>query len=484
MMQQSSSNRSNVFIYESPLSKRYASADMSQLFSMQHRYATWRKVWIALAKAEQRVGLSITNEQIAQMQQYADTIDFDVIQQYEKLFKHDVMANIHAYGDQCPLAKPIIHLGATSCTVTDNADLIIIKDALQLTAQKLRVLLSRLSDVALQYKDVPCLGFTHGQVAQPTTVGKRIAGWAQDFFLDCKQLEHVITQLQCLGIKGATGTQASFLQLVDGDHQKVVMLERLVAQELGFEQVLPISGQTYTRKQDVTILNVLSDIAISAHKMATDIRLLSSMREMQEPFGSQQVGSSAMPYKRNPMKCERVCSLARYIISAAENPKYTASVQWFERTLDDSANRRLCIPESFLAIDGVMRLLIEITNGLTVQTHAIAQNLQREFPFLAMEAILMECVQRGGDRQQMHEYIREHSLHAYASLERGGSNDLFVRVAQDERMPIDMPRLQQFTVTQFIGRAPQQVEEFVAQYVQPFLRMYDDPEYSQKEITV
>lgn len=470
--------------YESPLSTRYASAQMSELFSTYHRYTTWRKVWIALAQAQQEVGLPITDQHIDELIAYAGDIDFDAIKEYERKFKHDVMANIHAFGDACPTAKSIIHLGATSCTITDNADLMIMRSALVLLKQKLRTLLDQLSKKALEYKDLPCLGFTHGQVAQPTTVGKRIAGWVQDFLLDFAQLERVIDQLQFLGMKGATGTQASFLQLLGGDHEKVNELERLVAERLGFEQVLPIAGQTYTRKQDVAILNVVSDIAISAHKMATDIRLLSSMRELHEPFGDQQVGSSAMPYKRNPMKCERVCSLARYVMSAAENPKYTASVQWFERTLDDSANRRICIPESFLGADGIIRLLIEVTEGLCVQEARIAHNLQREFPFLAMEAILMHCVQQGTDRQQMHEYIREHSMATYAVMEHGGDNDLFERIAQDDRMPIDTTILQQFDVQQFIGRAPEQVEQFIADQVQPFLQKHPESEYTDEEIAV
>lgn len=470
--------------YESPLVTRYASSRMSELFSTYNQYTTWRKVWIALARAQQAVGLPITDQQIDELVSHALEIDTAAIKKYEQEFRHDVMANIHAFGDLCPTAKSIIHLGATSCTITDNADLMIMRQALELLNQKLRALLSVLSNKALQYKDLPCLGFTHGQVAQPTTVGKRIAGWVQDLLFDCTQLDRVIDQLQFLGIKGATGTQASFLQLLGGDHDKVNELERHVAEQLGFEHVLPISGQTYTRKQDVAILNVLSDIAISAHKMATDIRLLSSMRELQEPFGAQQVGSSAMPYKRNPMKCERVCSLARYVMSTAENPKYTASLQWFERTLDDSANRRLCIPESFLAADGILRLLIEVTNGLTVQEGRIAQNLQRELPFLAMEAILMQCVQQGADRQQTHEYIREHSMATYKAMEQGAENDLFARIANDERMPIDATTLQAFDAQQFIGRAPEQVEQFVADRVQPFLKQYADSAYADEQITV
>ncbi len=456
--------------YETPLVTRYASQQMSELFSLNNRYVMWRKVWIALAQAQQKVGLSITNEQIDELMANASTINFDAIKKYERLFKHDVMANIHAYGDLCPRARSIIHLGATSCTITDNADLMIMRSALKMITQKILLLMSALQDKALAYKDMPCLGFTHGQVAQPITVGKRIASWLQDVLLDFKQLERVTNEIYFLGIKGATGTQASFLELCEGDHAKVQKLEQLVADNLGFENVLPISGQTYTRKQDVTILNVLSDVAISAHKMATDIRLLASMREIEEPFGAHQVGSSAMPYKRNPMKCERVCSLARYVMTLAENPKYTAATQWFERTLDDSANRRMCIPESFLAVDGIVQLLITVVNGLIVHDERVASNVSRELPFLAVENILMQCVQKGADRQEIHEYIREHCMATYQAMHRGEANDLFERIANDDRIPMDNAELESLHPTQFIGRAPQQVEEFIEQYVEPLLQ--------------
>ncbi len=456
--------------YETPLVTRYASQQMSELFSLHNRYVMWRKIWIALAQAQQKIGLSITDEQINELKANATAINFDAIQKYERLFKHDVMANIHAYGDLCPRARSIIHLGATSCTITDNADLMIMRSALDLIKQKILLLIHALRDKAFFYKDMPCLGFTHGQVAQPTTVGKRIASWLQDVLLDFKQLERVTNDIYFLGIKGATGTQASFLELCDGDHAKVHELEQLVADNLGFKQVFPISGQTYTRKQDVTILNVLSDLAIIAHKMATDIRLLASMREMEEPFGDHQVGSSAMPYKRNPMKCERVCSLARYVMTLAENPKYTASIQWFERTLDDSANRRMCIPESFLAVDGIVQLLITVVNGLIVHDDRVASNVNRELPFLAVEHILMRCVKKGADRQEIHEYIREHCMATYKAMHCGQANDLFERIASDDRIPMDKTELELLQPIQFIGRAPQQVEEFVMQHVEPLLR--------------
>lgn len=460
--------------YESPLVTRYATQQMSELFSPYNQYCTWRKIWIALAQAQQKVGLSITDAQINELIAQATNIDFEAIQRYERLFKHDVMANIHAFADVCPTAGSILHLGATSCTITDNADLLIMRCALELVKQKILLLISLLREKALCYKDMPCLGFTHGQVAQPVTVGKRIASWLQDFLLDFNQLERLMDQLYFLGIKGATGTQASFLELLDGDHEKVNELERLVAESLGFKRVLPITGQTYTRKQDVYILNLVSDIAISAHKMATDIRLLASMKELQEPFEAQQVGSSAMPYKRNPMKSERVCSLARYVISLAENPKYTASLQWFERTLDDSANRRLCMPESFLAIDGILRLLLTITKGLVVDDKRIEKNLTRELPFLAIEYILMKCVQKGASRQDMHEYIREHSMATYQAMNQSGGNDLFERIAQDDRIPIALDELSSLHADQFVGRAPQQVEQFIFNQVNPILEMYPE----------
>ncbi len=456
-------------VYQSPLVTRYASSSMSELFSSFNYYITWRKIWVSLAKAQQKVGLPITDQQIDELIAHASTINFEVIAQYEKLFKHDVMANIHAYADLCPQAGPIIHLGATSCTITDNADLMIIRSALLLIKKQMITLIHVLRIKAVAYKDMPCLGFTHGQTAQPTTVGKRIAGWLQDFLLDFHNLEHRIENIYFLGLKGATGTQASFLELLNGNHEKVQELERLFANDLGFGHILPISGQTYTRKQDVSLLQVLSDIAVSAHKMATDIRLLASMKEMQEPFEDRQVGSSAMPYKRNPMKCERVCSLARYVMTLAENPKYTASLQWFERTLDDSANRRLCIPESFLAIDGILRLLITVVNGLVVNEQSIIAHLNRELPFLAIEYMLMRCVQQGVDRQQMHEYIREHSMATYESMDQSGTNDLFERIANDNRIPLDKAELTALRIDRFIGRAPQQVDHFIADYVDPIL---------------
>jgi adenylosuccinate lyase len=456
--------------YETPLVSRYASAQMSELFSPYNQCITWRNIWIALAQAEKDVGIEISDVQINELISNLEHVDFQTIHAYEKKLKHDVMAHIHAYADLCPIARPIIHLGATSCTITDNADLIIMRSALLLLKDKLLHLIKELSEKAIAYKEVVCLGRTHGQVAQPTTVGKRFALWLQDFVLDYKQLERQIDDIYFLGLKGATGTQASFLELLDGDHATLEILEQRVARALGFSKILPISGQTYTRKQDIDILNVLANIAVSAHKMATDIRLLALMKEIEEPFGSTQVGSSAMPYKRNPMKCERICSLARYVMNVAENPKYTAAIQWFERTLDDSANRRLCIPEAFLAVDGILHLLVTTIKGIQVHTRCIAKHVAQELPFLAIEYILMKAVRKGADRQEIHEKIRAHCMQTYLAMETSDSNDLFQRIINDPAIPLDQADLENITAERFIGRAPQQVETFIEKEVQPLLQ--------------
>lgn len=456
--------------YASPLITRYASSTISELFSPHNIARTYREIWIALAEAEKEMGLAISEAQIKEMKAQAHQIDLPAIAQYEKKFKHDVMAHIHAFGDLCPQARPIIHLGATSCTVTDNADILIMRSALQHIKQMLLSLLKALSEKAMLYKDVPCVGFTHGQTAQPTTIGKRIACWLQDFMLDFEHLEHLEHNLQLLGLKGATGTQASFLELFHGDHVTVQKLERAFAKNIGFEKIISLSGQTYTRKQDVYVLNCLADIAISAHKMATDIRLLATLKECTEPFEQHQIGSSAMPFKRNPMKSERVCSLARYLISLSENPKYTASTQWLERSLDDSANRRLCIPEAFLATDGILRLLVTVTEGIVINHAKIQEHLAQELPFLTIETILMRCVQKGADRQIMHERLRTHAMASYAETSDGTT--LFNRIAQDGDIPISLEELQAMDVMQFIGCAPQQVGQFITWHVQPVLEKH------------
>lgn len=462
--------------YQSPLSGRYASDEMNYLFSPQSKYSSWRKVWVALAKAEKDLGLEITEKQIEELEKHVDDVDFDIAARYEKELKHDVMAHIHAYADQCPSAAPIIHLGATSCLITDNADLIVIREALKSLQKKLVILIKQLSDNAIEHKDLACLAFTHFQSAQPTTVGKRVCLWAQDFLLDLNDLNYRLETMQFLGIKGATGTQASFLKLFDGDHEKVKGLEKKVAQYLDIKHIFPISGQTYTRKQDAQILDVLSGVATSAHKMATDIRLLAHLKEVEEPFGQNQVGSSAMPYKRNPMKCERICGLARLIIANSDNPKYTAATQWFERTLDDSANRRFSISESFLLVDSILNLLISITDGMVVYPKVIEKHLEKELPFLATENILMEAVKNGGDRQFIHEKIRKHSVEISNNIKNSGieKNDLLERIANDIEIPLEIEEIEKILdVTNFIGRAPQQVEEFIDEYINPIIKTFD-----------
>ena len=461
--------------YQSPLGQRYASKQMNTIFSAQTKHTTWRRLWVELAQAEKELGLPITQEQIDELKAHMHDIDFAAAEQYERKLRHDVMAHIHAYGDQCPQARAIIHLGATSCLITDNADLIIMRDALKLIEQKLVTVIRQLATHADRYKSLPCLSFTHMQPAQPTTVGKRFCMWLQDFLLDLEELNHRVERLRFLGIKGATGTQASFLQLFDGDHEKVIKLEQLIAQRLGFNKLFSVSGQTYTRKQDAQILDLLAGIATSAHKMSTDLRLLAYMKEIEEPFEHHQVGSSAMPYKRNPMRNERICSLARYVMSLSENPKYTAATQWFERTLDDSANRRLCIPEAFLATDGILNLLINITHSMVVYPKVIEKNLQQELPFMATENILMACVKKGADRQAIHEILRQHSIEVGRAIkEDGAANDLLQRLAADPAIPCDETELNKLVnAEQFIGRAPEQVEGFLAGEVWPVLKQYD-----------
>lgn len=462
--------------YQSPLGERYASEEMSSLFSSQHKHATWRRMWVALAQAEMELGLPITEEQIAELTANVDNIDFEKADEYEKQLRHDVMAHIHTYGDLCPKARPIIHLGATSCLITDNSDVVILRDALQIIQKKLVTVIKKLSDTARKYQNLPCLSFTHFQTAQPTTMGKRMSLWLQDFLLDLEDLEFRLQNLRLLGIKGATGTQASFLNLFEGDHEKVRKLEFLICQRLGFEKPFPVTGQTYSRKQDVQILQVLSGIATSAHKMATDLRLLAHMKEVEEPFSKNQIGSSAMPYKRNPMQSERICSIARYVMSLSENPTYTAATQWFERTLDDSANRRLCIPESFLAVDSILRLLINISADMVVYPKVIEKNLKRELPFLATENILMESVRKGADRQNIHELIRQHSVDVGKRIkEEGLDNDLIERIANDKNIPLNEEELGGCLEPQrYIGRAPQQVEEFLLNDIGDIMNRYQE----------
>ncbi|MDP6556760.1 MAG: adenylosuccinate lyase [Pirellulaceae bacterium] len=472
--------------YENPLVIRYASREMSHLWSHQRKFSTWRRLWVALAEAEQETGLSITDAQIEELRQHVDNIDFEKAAQYERRLRHDVMAHVHTYGDACPTARPIIHLGATSCFVTDNADLVLLRDALELVRRRLVKVVQRLADFAQDYRDLPCLGYTHMQPAQPTTVGKRACLWNYDLVLDLAEVEHRLNTLLIRSTKGTTGTQASFLKLFDGDHQRVSALERLVAQKIGFSATYAVTGQTYSRKIDSQVLDVLSGIAQSAHKLATDLRLLAHRKEVEEPFEKEQVGSSAMAYKRNPMRSERICSLARFTISLQTSPAQTMATQWMERTLDDSANRRLVLPQAFLAIDAVLILLQNVTSGLVVHPRVIARNLGEELPFMATENILMEAVAAGGDRQTLHELIRQHSQAAAQVVKQdGGANDLIRRLRGDAAFAgIDLASA--MDPAQFVGRAPEQVDEFLQNVIAPIRARYpEDPDENMSgEVTV
>ena len=459
--------------YENPLITRYASAEMSELWSAQRKFSTWRKLWIVLAESEKELGLDVTDDQIAELKSHVDDIDFEAAANYEKRLRHDVMAHVHAYGDVCPTARPIIHLGATSCFVTDNTDLILLRDALGMVQQRLVAVIGCLAEFAMKYRDLPCLGFTHLQPAQPTTVGKRACLWAYDLVMDLEEINHRLASLKARSTKGTTGTQASFLELFDGDHDKVRELENSVAEKIGFDATYAVTGQTYSRKIDSQTLDALSGIAQSAHKAATDLRILATRKELEEPFGKDQIGSSAMAYKRNPMRSERICSLARYVISMQSSPAATMATQWMERTLDDSANRRLVLPQAFLAIDAVLILYQNVASGLVVYPEVIAKNLREELPFMATENILMAAVAAGGDRQDLHERIRQHSQAAGAVVKQEGKpNDLLERLAGDEAFGgVDIDAA--MDASQFVGRAPQQVDEFIEQVVEPIRKSAD-----------
>ena len=462
--------------YISPFSERYASREMQYLFSYDKKFSTWRKLWLALAESEKELGLTqITDEMIVEMKQHLYDINYDKANEYELKFRHDVMAHIHAYGEQCPKAKGIIHLGATSCYVGDNTDIIIMKEALELVKKKLVNIIDILSKFALEYKNLPCLAYTHFQAAQPTTVGKRATLWIQDYLSDYEDLEYVLVNLKLLGCKGTTGTQASFVELFK-DKDAPNKLDNLIAQKMGFESTYPISGQTYSRKVDAKIYSVLSQIATSATKMANDIRLLQHEKEIEEPFENSQVGSSAMPYKRNPMRCERIASLARYVISNMTNPFMTASNQWLERTLDDSANKRIAMSEGFLAIDGVLDLCINVTDGLIVNDKVIAKNLKEELPFMICENILMDKVKEGGDRQELHEEIRKLSLEAgYRVKHDGLDNDLVDRLCSSKIINISKEEIETYLyASKYIGRASEQVTGFITNYINPVLSKNKD----------
>ena len=457
--------------YISPFSTRYASKEMQYLFSAEKKFLTFRRLWIALAEAEQQAGLPITDEQIAEMKAHEKDLDLDLAAEYEKKLRHDVMAHIHAWGDICPKARPIIHLGATSCYVGDNTDMLILKEALLLVRGKLVRVMQNLADFALKYKDLPTLGYTHLQPAQMVTVGKRATLWLYDLVLDYHDLEYVLSSLALLGSKGTTGTQASFMKLLDGDGAKIDAIEKYIAAQMGFDKVVPVSGQTYTRKFDSRVLHVLSGIAQSAYKFSNDMRILQSFKEMEEPFEKNQIGSSAMPYKRNPMRCERMGALCRAVISDVTNTAVTAATQWFERTLDDSANRRIAISEGFLAVDAILNVFINVTDGLVVYPKVIASRVAAELPFMASENILMEAVKRGGDRQALHEAIREHSMAAGRMVkEEGRANDLLERIAGDARFGLDVADIEKLlNPADYIGRCPEQVEAFIANEVRPIL---------------
>ena len=458
-------------LYSTPLNSRYASKEMSYIFSDDMKFSTWRKLWVALAECEKELGLNITDEQIEELKAHIYDINYEEATKREKEVRHDVMSHVYAYGLQCPKAKGIIHLGATSCYVGDNTDVIIMRDGLLLLKKKLVNVIKLLSDFALKYKDMPTLGFTHFQPAQLTTVGKRATLWIQDLVMDIENLDFVINNLKLRGVKGTTGTQASFMTLFEGDEEKVKLLDKMVAEKMGFKKSFGVTGQTYPRKLDSIVLNTLSEIAQSAYKFSNDLRLLQNLKEVEEPFEKHQIGSSAMAYKRNPMRSERMGSLARYVIVDALNPAITASTQWFERTLDDSANKRIAVAEAFLALDGVLNLYMNIAEGMVVYDKVIAARVQSELPFMATENIMMESVKRGGDRQELHERIRVHSMAAAQRVKGEGlNNDLIERIMSDDNFNLSSQEIEEIMdPNKFVGRAPGQVVEFIEEYVKPIL---------------
>jgi adenylosuccinate lyase len=460
--------------YENPLVTRYCSPKMSQIWSSQTKFTTWRKLWVALAESQQHLGVNISDQQIAQMRENIESIDFDVAREHERQLRHDVMAHVRTFAEACPLAGPIIHLGATSCFVTDNADLILLRQSLQLTIQRLVRAIQSLGHFAKEQRDLACLGFTHLQPAQPTTIGKRCCLWLHDLIDDLTTLEFRLNNLRARGAKGTTGTQASFLKLLNGDHEKVRQLDQMVSEKMGFARPYAVTGQTYPRKVDVHIVDALSGLAQSAHKIATDIRILASRKEIEEPFEKNQVGSSAMAYKRNPMRCERICSLARFVMSLQSSPAHTFANQWMERTLDDSANRRIVLPQAFLAIDAILILLTNVACGLVVYPRMIERHLRAELPFMATENILMAAVAAGGDRQALHEKIRQHCQAASREIKmEGHDNDLIQRLQQDADFA-GLPLSELLDPKAFVGRSAEQVDEFLAEYVQPLGDKYPD----------
>ena len=460
--------------YISPLSERYAGTKMQYIFSPEKKFKTWRRLWIALAKSEKKLGLDISDEQIAELEAFKDDINYEEAKEREKIVRHDVMSHVYAYGLQCPKAKKIIHLGATSCYVGDNTDLILMREALELVIIKLVNVMEKLSKFAMEYKDLPTLAFTHFQPAQPTTVGKRAVLWLNELLLDYEDLNYTIDNIKLLGCKGTTGTQASFVELFSGDEEKIKSLDKLIAVEMGFDEVYPVSGQTYSRKIDSKVLGVLAGIAQSAHKFSNDIRLLQHLKEIEEPFEKNQIGSSAMAYKRNPMRSERIASLANYVMSDLMNPMLVASTQWFERTLDDSANKRLSVPEGFLSIDGILDLYLNVVDGLVVYPKVIEKRLMSELPFMATENILMEAVKHGGDRQELHERIRELSMEAGKRVKvEGKDNNLLELIAADKTFNLSEDKLKEAMDPKlYIGRSSEQVVEFVNEYIAPILEKF------------
>ena len=467
----------NTNVYQSPLSERYASKEMQYIFSQDMKFRTWRKLWIALAEIEMELGLSqngkpvISQEQIDEMKAHVDDINYDVARAREKEVRHDVMSHVYAYGKQCPKAAGIIHLGATSCYVGDNTDIIVMTEALKLVKRKLINVMKELADFAEEQKSQPTLAFTHFQPAQPTTVGKRACLWLQEFYLDLEDLDHVLGSMKLLGSKGTTGTQASFLELFDGDQETIDKIDPMIAKKMGFKECYPVSGQTYSRKVDTRVLNVLAGIAASAHKMSNDIRLLQHLKEVEEPFEKSQIGSSAMAYKRNPMRSERIASLARYVMVDALNPAITSATQWFERTLDDSANKRLSIPEGFLAVDGILGLCLNVVDGLVVYPKVIEKRLMSELPFMATENIMMDAVKKGGNRQELHEKIRELSMEAGRNVKvEGKENNLLELIAKEEAFGMTLEELEQtMEPSKYVGRSKEQVENFLGEVIRPVL---------------
>lgn len=472
--------------YENPLITRYASKEMAHIFSSDVKFTTWRALWIALAEAEKELGLPITDEQIEEMKRFQDHINYEEAEKRERETRHDVMSHVYAYGLQCPKAKPIIHLGATSAYVGDNTDIIVMKQALEIIRGKLVNLMDRLSKFALEYKALPCLGFTHFQAAQLTTVGKRASLWLQDFYFDYLECERLIESLPLLGVKGTTGTQASFVELFDGDMEKVKRLDQIVVERLGFKNAVAVSGQTYTRKIDFMVLSMLSGIGQSVHKMTNDIRLLQHLKEVEEPFESKQIGSSAMAYKRNPMRSERAASLARFVMNCLGNTADTASTQWFERTLDDSANRRIALPQAFMATDSILDICRNISTGLVVHEKVITQHIMNEIPFMATENILMEAVKKGGDRQELHEKIREYSMEAGSRVkDEGLNNDLLERIAGDDAFGLTLENIKDLLKPEdYIGRSAEQTQEFIDEYIMPVIRKYGDSIGGEVELKV